>query len=750
MILYSLRIIRNLYRRFRGAAMPNSEQVNFVQESALFLKFALRLLFALPVAILWYVTRHIKYKAILKRKLIQQEARIVDHFDTSLFAQTGAPPHAFDGKKSATVIMPVYNAFDDLQECLFRLENRTDIEIYLIIIEDCSSDPAIRPFLRNWVADRLGKMKINLIENQSNLGFVKSVNKGLSLARTMGNHVILLNTDAMVPQQWASRMLRPFEIDPMVASVTPLSNNAEILSVPTICVAAELREGEVDYLDAALKNNVPEPVLVDLPTGVGFCLAMNISFVQQLELLDTKFGHGYGEEVDWCLRAVKAGGRNVGHTGLFVQHRGGKSFGEALKSELLFSSGQIISKRYPEFNNAVHKFIENDPISSYRVLLTFALVSARTSQNGCPIYFAHSLGGGAEMFLEQKKQEDIDAVGYLIIVRSGADKARWFVEVIGQEFAKSFYVDDEEVLMKLLSLIEKRKLIYSCAVGDKNMMDIPRIITSLKKTPVDELHVLVHDYLMLSPSYTLLTSNGVYKGVPFADDTDSAHQYIDDFGTRYSLEEWQDSWMSLAIAADRIHAFSNSSKQILVQRWAEHESKIFVLGHKPLFNIQPLPAKIKPTRPVVGILGNIGFQKGAGILHALSLIQNDWEGSFEFVILGDIAPEFDPGEAIHVHGNYKHEEIIPLVKTYGINIWLIPSIWPETFSYVTHEAIATGLPVCCFDLGAQAEAVEAAPNGFVLKSDCSETEVLLNELKHCFDAYYSRAEVADAHGEQNV
>ena len=38
-------------------------------------------------------------------------------------------------------------------------------------------------------------------------------------------------------------------------------------------------------------------------------------------------------------------------------------------------------------------------------------------------------------------------------------------------------------------------------------------------------------------------------------------------------------------------------------------------------------------------------------------------------------------------------------------------IWPETFSYTTHEAVATGLPVLAFDIGAQGETVARVPNG---------------------------------------
>jgi O-antigen biosynthesis protein len=67
-----------------------------------------------------------------------------------------------------------------------------------------------------------------------------------------------------------------------------------------------------------------------------------------------------------------------------------------------------------------------------------------------------------------------------------------------------------------------------------------------------------------------------------------------------------------------------------------------------------------------------------------------------------------------VHGGYQRSEITALAKHYGITDWLIPSIWPETFSYTTHEAIATGLPVWGFDLGAQGQAIRAHNRGGVI------------------------------------
>jgi glycosyltransferase involved in cell wall biosynthesis len=58
-----------------------------------------------------------------------------------------------------------------------------------------------------------------------------------------------------------------------------------------------------------------------------------------------------------------------------------------------------------------------------------------------------------------------------------------------------------------------------------------------------------------------------------------------------------------------------------------------------------------------------------------------------------------------------------LAARYGITHWLIPSVWPETFSYTVHECLATGLPTVAFDLGAQGDAVQSAPNGILIAAE---------------------------------
>ncbi|WP_209426623.1 glycosyltransferase [Pararhodobacter sp. SW119] len=600
-----------------------------------------------------------------------------------------------------TVIIPVFNAFELLAEMLDRVMAHTDLPFRLILIEDQSTDPRVRPWLRDWVARHPDADKIELRENETNLGFIGSVNRGFAAAQHDSGPVILLNSDAMVPPRWASRLVAPLG-DPSIATTTPLSNDAEIYTAPVICARAALEPGQLDAIDVTLRERIAKtsPQVVT-PTGVGFCIAVQREWLQRLGGFDPVFGRGYGEEVDWCRRAVAKGGRHVAVPNLFVEHRGGASFGPS-KLALVQKNNAIISERYPGYDRIVQDFIRDDPLITPRLVTALAWADSLRTIDRIPIHIAHSLGGGAENYLQDRVRSETVS---LVLRLGGAWRYRLELDTpLGRVIGNS---DDIDLAVRLLTPLRKRRIVYSCAVGDPDLGDIPDLLLRLSDGAA--LDILFHDFLPLSPSYTLLDHDGIYRGIPPIDSDDPAHQYRRADGSTMSLADWRAAWGRVIDASDRLIVFSRESARIVESVYPKAKDRLHFNPHALPHAIPRLTAP-KDGRIVLGVLGAIGPQKGAAVLSALSRKMHA-EQDASLALIGRIAPGYPLADDVPVHGIYAIEDIPHLAARYGVTHWLIPSIWPETFSYTVHECLATGLPTLAFDLGAQGEAVRNAANG---------------------------------------
>lgn len=256
------------------------------------------------------------------------------------------------------IIIPVYNAAALLRRCLDALDRCTspsDARVWAI--DDASPDPAIQPLLHDWQAR--SPLAPRLLRNDSNLGFVGTVNRGVRESR---HDVLLLNADTEVTPGWLPRM-RAALSDPRVATVTPFSNNAEICSWPAFCQSQPV-PADAERVAAAFASHPPE--WVDLPTAVGFCMLIRRATLDAIGDFDqATFGRGYGEENDFCLRAAGHGWRNVIATDAYVVHAGGGSF-----APLGLKPGgdnlRRLLARYPGYNAQVATFIAADPLAPIR------------------------------------------------------------------------------------------------------------------------------------------------------------------------------------------------------------------------------------------------------------------------------------------------------------------------------------------------------------------------------------------------
>jgi len=606
-----------------------------------------------------------------------------------------------------TILLPVHDAYDALTACLDRVARHTDLPWRMVLVDDASTDPRVRPCLEAWARAQAGR--VDLCRLDRNVGFVAAINLALERAAGAPGHVILLNSDAMVPAGWASRLCAPLERSADVASVTPMSNDAELYSVPMPGTAIALPGGVADQLDLVAQGlSAPDPMPA-APTGVGFCMALSRAWLDRVPRFDPGFGRGYGEEVDWCQRTRALGGRHVAAVNLFVEHLGGQSFGQEAKRALVAKANDRLAARYPSFHVDVQTYLQRDPLRTVRLALGIAL-AAQTARDPLPVFVAHATGGGAEHALTTEIDRLHGAGQSALVLRVGGI-ARWQIELHGATGVLSATVDSLHWVRRLLAPVPALRIIYSCGVGDLRPLHLPAAMLSLRRPGhPDLLEARVHDFFMISPSYCLLASDGQYRGTVGAFERDAAHLHVTREGREVSLAEWQGNWHRFLRRCHEITVFSGASADLMRATYPDLADRLVLRPHTLPVPIRQVNPPAAGTRRRVAILGNLNRAKGGAVLSALATRLHGRDGP-ELILFGNLDARFSLPANVRHHGPYKPMEIPRLAERYGVTDWLIPSVWPETFSFTTHEALATGLPVYAFDIGAQGEAMHLAQNG---------------------------------------
>jgi len=265
-----------------------------------------------------------------------------------------------------TVIIPVFNAVTQLQQCLESLHRTLSPGCQVIVIDDASDDARIQTLLQYW-SNHAGP-DWRFVRQTNNMGFVGSVNRGMNMTR---NDVVLLNSDTVLSPGWLEGMQRCLASDPSIATATPWTNNGEIVSLPNFCQSNPLPD-DLEGI-ARVISSAGTPLYPEIPTAVGFCMAISRNALDTLGLFDQDlFGLGYGEENDFSMKARNAGMKNVLCDDVYVAHIGGSSFlPRGLKPDEV--AMEKLLSRHPRYLELIEAFIAADPLRQRREALVSQL-----------------------------------------------------------------------------------------------------------------------------------------------------------------------------------------------------------------------------------------------------------------------------------------------------------------------------------------------------------------------------------------
>jgi GT2 family glycosyltransferase/glycosyltransferase involved in cell wall biosynthesis len=655
------------------------------------------------------------------------------------------------------ILIPVFEATADLAACLDSIIACTSSEHSVLVLDDASQDSAIE---RNVL--RLAGQYSQLSYDRSckNLGFVGNVNRALQRTR---NDVVILNSDTLVTPGWLEAIIDCRDSCKAIGIVSPLSNNATILSVPQFNADNDLPAGMTPAHMASLVAAVSKRTYPRIPTAVGFCMLITRSTIDRLGLFDPAFGRGYGEECDYSVRAWRAGIEVACCDNAFVFHRGSASFGQgaAVSSEKI-RNRHLLNQRWPGYEQAVQRFCANNPLRSLLTTLS-ERIEARGNEPHASLPHVLSLchrwetDGGVEKHVkdislglasrfrfsvvhptERPEQwtdfsEQRTANKLRIIARNHAyprSAPRVFGFPLEIELAQS-----EADLSRLLSGSDAG-IVHIHHLMLWNNLKLPLIARQHGKKVV----ISLHDFYLLCPNYNMFLVQQVPCHQPVLDldreicqtclgaliepsPSAGIRQLSPDYAKRrYNLVH------AALLHADALIAPSQFVREVFGRAFGSYiAGRIQVIPHgvspMGLAEVPPLSESLR-----VAYVGNLNLGKGAQLL--MDTANNLRAENVSFVVHGNVDPAFVPhlqGLGVQLAGRYRREQLAQ--KLSGVDVVIVLSIFYETFCMALSEAQAAGIPIIAPRAGGIAERISDGSNGFLYeRGDMQGLTTLLREF----------------------
>jgi GT2 family glycosyltransferase/glycosyltransferase involved in cell wall biosynthesis len=625
------------------------------------------------------------------------------------------------------IIIPVYGDVAATKTCIDSvLAHRIAPLDRVILIDDASPDSGMAELLDGYGI----QPNLFTLRNPRNLGFIKTVNRGLAFAGS-GN-VLLLNSDTVVFAGAFDELAAIAGSAEDIGTVTALSNDATIFSYPGHDLVGDLADADWSTLaEVALVKNAG--MAIEVPTAHGFCMLIKNAVLQKIGHFDERYGRGYCEENDFCARAADHGFRHVAAAGVLVQHRPSLSF-KAEKEPLLAANLARLATCYPEYFPALRAFERQDRLRPARWALdAWRLEQARRRGTQFVLVISNYLGGGSAKAIADIEQ----AVGYGAAIKLSLkcrEDGSIGLSAETPMFRARFAVSEIDALFKLLDAAAPSHVLVHQLLGFAEAF-----VRRLQDWGMEQNQFYyVHDFYSLCPRVTFIDSVGDFCNVA---KTSVCERCIAIGGAH------EDSRLGLAPAPHRalfarmlakfsaVIAPSASAAGLLLRGFPD--LRISVIPHPETF---VLPAaqvarRLEQASPAVRqaedaeeivLFGALGHHKGARKLLDLAKRARMTHPGLSFRVIGytSLDAELLAVGNVRITGGYTTEMLPVLVAEARGALALFLHEWPETYSYTLSEALSHGFVPLVPDIGAPAGRVRAMQFGVVYPFPADAPEIL--------------------------
>lgn len=638
------------------------------------------------------------------------------------------------------VIIPIYNAYEALVECVDSIMKNTDLKHNgLILVNDCSTDKRIDEYLTILKKEN-NNINLIILENKKNSGFVATVNKGMKYSK---NDVLLLNSDTIVGKNWLDKIIKCAYSAPKIATVTPLSNNATLVSVPKCLerneIPADISIDEYnDLIDRCSYHDYPE-----IPTGHGFCMFIKREVLNLLGYFDeVTFERGYGEENDFSFRCADYGYRNIMCDDVLVCHKESQSFsGE--RQKVIEEHLKRLENKYPEYKRYLDNWCMEMPIKYISKNILYYTNILKKKNILILIHDWITNTGGTTLHVKD-------------LINNLKDKYNFHVlSYNDSHYQLTSYFNDEEVSITLPGI---NKMAKFNSYNNEYKLMVEQIILAFGIDLVHVHHMInhyfdiadicnkyniysvitLHDYYCLCPSINMLYCGEKYcMDLPNKDCVRCLS--ISNKVNNNIIDSWRNDWKAFLNKFNKIIVPSEDTKRRLLDVYKD--LKIDAIEHGIDIKKDPYDIKIEDNFNVafIGVMCN---HKGGNILK--ELLKKNIDSRIKFHVFGNSEiPELTKNKTNYFyHGKYDRNNLSNLLRENNIHLICFFQIWPETYSYTLNEAVSCGIPVLSFDIGAGSERVKKYNLGWTINVN-TNTNKIAEKIKTIFtmqDEYNQKIE----------
>lgn len=206
------------------------------------------------------------------------------------------------------IIILNWNRKEDTIECLESLKNITYSNYEILLIDNGSTDGSVECLKKRYP-------EIELVENETNLGYAEGNNVGIRRAMGKGaDYVLLLNNDTVVDQDFLGELVTVAESDLMIGFVGPKVYYYNYEGRKDIINFAggnlNMWKGKAWHIGINEIDRGQYDRIKDVDYIEGSCLLANKEMLIKIGLLDQVY-FAYWEDNDLCKRGYAVGYRSV-------------------------------------------------------------------------------------------------------------------------------------------------------------------------------------------------------------------------------------------------------------------------------------------------------------------------------------------------------------------------------------------------------------------------------------------------------